>query len=165
MAGTKSFINLAFPGNVSSQPVPPIGTRAEIFIYRGTTHHYNWTVPAGVTYIKVTVCGGGADLSTNGSTTTFGQYATSTGGTAAGGGTVTGVFSVSTTKLLQNIGASFQTRVPFIDFGLGETNGTSGGNGGCGVVFLENMIPGTNIRIVVGAAGGAGMPGLVVLEY
>jgi hypothetical protein len=160
MAGTKGFINLAFPGNVSSQPNPPVGPRSEIFIHRGTTHHYNWSVPAGVTYIKATVAGGGADSSTGGGTTTLGQYATSTGGVAAG---ANGSFTISTTKLPQNIGTGLSITVPFIDYGAGVA--TLGGNGGCGIIFLENMIPGTNIRIVVGAAGGSGMPGIVLLEY
>jgi hypothetical protein len=163
MAGTRSFINPSFPGNVSSQPVPPVGPRTEIFTHRASNHHYNWTVPAGVTFIKATVVGGGANAASTGDTTTLGQYATATGGVATS--STRGVFSVSTTKVPQNIGPSFQTAVPFIDFGVGSDGGTTGGNGGSGVVFLENMIPGTSMRIFVGASVSGSMPGIVVLEY
>jgi hypothetical protein len=164
MAGTKSFVNLSFPGNVSSQPAPPVGTRAELFIHRGsgTTHHYNWTVPAGVTFIKATIAGAGGETNTGG-TTSLGQYATATGGSAAVNGNIRGVFSVSTTKCPQNVGVNFSTSSLFFEYSLGDGGG---GSGGCGVVFLENMISGTNIRIVVGRAGGAASTGgVVVLEY
>jgi hypothetical protein len=166
MAGTKSFVNLSFPGNVSSQPAPPVGTRAELFIHRGsgTTHHYNWTVPAGVTFIKATIAGAGGETNTGG-TTTLGQYATATGGSAVVNGNIRGVFSVSTTKFPQNVGVNFSTASLFFEYGLRDST-AGGGDGGCGVIFLENMIPGTNIRIVVGRAGGGGSTGgVVVLEY
>jgi hypothetical protein len=155
MAGTQDYINPAFPGGAFSYPTPPVGPRAEIFTHRSTGNYYNWTVPPGVTYIKALVVGGGSDgVTTSGGTTSLGQYATATGG----GGGANGVFSVTTTRFPQNIGPSFSAGIT-TDYGAGSERG------GQGVVFLLNMVPGTTIRITIGAAGSSGAAGVVVLEY
>jgi hypothetical protein len=153
MAGTQDYINPAFPGGAFSYPTPPVGPRAEIFTHRATGNYYNWTVPPGVTYIKAIVVGGGGNETTTGGTTSLGQYATSTGG-----GGSNGAFSVTTTRFPQNIGASFAAAI-ITDYGNGPSLG------GQGVVFLINMVPGTTIRITIGAAGGGGSAGVVILEY
>lgn len=151
-----TFINLAFPGGAFSQPTPPVGIRSEIFTFRTTGNYYNWTVPPGVTFIKALVIGGGSDgVTTAGGTTSLGQYATATGGAAGG----PGAFSVTTTRFPQNIGPSFTSLVIISTYGTGTQRG------GQGYVFLQNMVPGTTIRITIGAAGSAGTAGVVILEY
>jgi hypothetical protein len=65
-----------------------IGARGQVFTSSGT-----FTVPTGVTAVKVTMCGGGGAGSFNGNgnsggTTSFGGYVSASGGTA--GGTNTG---------------------------------------------------------------------------
>jgi hypothetical protein len=153
MAGTQGYINPAFPGGSFSAPTPPVGVRAELFTHRATGNYYNWTVPAGVTYIKATLQGGNSDGTTAGGTTSLGQYATATGGGTAG---ATGNFSVTTTRFPQNVGVSF-------DSNLFQVTGAD--KGGQGTVFLENMVPGTTIRITIGAQGGTSGNGVVLLEY
>ena len=137
-----SYIKPAFPGGSFSQPTPPVGMRSELLSYRATGNYYNWTVPAGVTFIKATVVGGSG---TGGGTTSLGQYATATG---AGG-----AFTVTTTRFPQNIGPSFTTAL------------LSGFTGTQGIIFLQNMVPGTTIRITIGVAGTGGTNGVVILEY
>lgn len=153
-----SYINPAFPGGSFSPPTPPVGIRSEIFTFRTTGNYYNWTVPPGVTYIKAIVIGGANDGgATAGGTTSLGQYATSTGAAASGGGS--GSFSVTTTRFPQNIGPSFSSSI-VTNYGINNS-----GNGGQGIVFLQNMVSGTTIRITIGAAGGTAQAGVVILEY
>jgi hypothetical protein len=125
-----SYIKPAFPGGAFSQPTPPVGPRAELLIFRTTGNYYNWAVPYGVTFIKATVISGTG-------TTSLGQYATST----------TGAFTVGTARFPQNIGPSFSSATITTYAGIQ------------GVVFLQNMDPGTNIRITIGTGGA------VLLEY
>lgn len=153
-----SYIKPAFPGGAFSPSTPPVGIRSEIFTYRATGNYYNWTVPPGVTFIKALLIGGGSDgVTTSGGTTSLGQYATATGGSGSG----PGAFSVTTTRFPQNIGPSFSSLIVTSTYGTGDQRG------GQGYVFLQNMVPGTTIRITVGIAGsGAGSTvGVVILEY
>ena len=163
MAGTQTYINPSFPGGSFSAPNPPVGIRSEIFTYRATGNYYTWVVPAGVTYVKAIVVGGGNDGgATVGGTTSLGQYATATGASASGGGA--GSFSVTTTRFPQNIGPSFASLM-VTNYGFGA-GGVGTGSGGQGIVFLQNMVPGTTIRITIGAQGGASAGnGVVILEY
>lgn len=113
-------------------------------VFTRTTVPYLWTVPKGVTCIKVTVIGGSGGTGTGG-TSSFGTYVTATGGTSTASGSASG----HTLKYIS-----------MYAYGSG-----AGGDGGVGVDYLENVLPGTPIRITVGAAGATGVQGAVIVEY
>jgi len=166
MAGTQEYINPAFPSSVYSNQTPPPGVRAELFTRTGATSL--WTVPVGVYYAKVTVVGGsgGSTNPSTGNTVTFDTIATSTGGTfedSCGCISTPGSFSVSTTRLLQNRGVNYASVNRYItNYG---NAGNSNASGGQGIVYLENLVPGTMFRITIGAAITGGVAGCVLVEY
>lgn len=176
-----SYINPAFPSVVGSRQTPPPGVRAELFLYRATGNYYLWTVPPGVYYAKVTVVGGagGTANPSTGGTTSFGNIISATGGTNANspGGccttncdSTTGSYSVSVARTPQLIGPSHDSLSRYIR-GYGFAVGTVSGNscaGGQGVVYLQNLVPGTTFRITIGAAGSGGAAsanGCCLVEY
>jgi hypothetical protein len=163
MPGTQSFINPAFPSVVGSSQTPPPGVRAELFTYRATGNYYEWAVPAGVYYAKVTIAGGTGV--TAGGTTSFDTIATATGGENPPGGCCcsgpnNGVFSVSTTRLTQQVGASYSCIGQYITSYGGGTS-----FGGQGTFYLENLVPGTIFRITIGVATASGQNGVCLIEY
>lgn len=158
-----SYINPAFPSVVGSRQTPPPGIRAELLTYRATGNYYIWAVPAGVYYAKVTIVGGsGGNDGVTGGTTSFDTIATATGGVNNPCcGSADGTFSVSTTRLTQQVGASYSCTDTYI-----RSYGNSTGSGGQGTFYLENLIPGTIFRVTIGAgAAGTAQNGVCLIEY
>ena len=163
MPGTESYINLAFPSVVGSRQTPPPGVRAELLTYRATGNYYEWAVPSGVYFLKVTIAGGTG--STAGGTTSFDTIATATGGTDPPGGCCcpgpsNGAFTVSTTRLTQLVGSRYSCTGQYI-----TSYGNGNSLGGQGTFYLENVVPGTIFRITIGVATTSGQNGVCLIEY
>jgi hypothetical protein len=112
-----------------------------------------------VYYAKVTIVGGVGN--TTGGTTSFDTIATATGGLNASGccAGADGSFSVSTTRLTQQVGVSYSCTRQYI-----TSYGNGGGDyGGQGTFYLENLIPGTIFRITIGVGGT--QSGVCLIEY
>lgn len=131
-----------------------VGDRAQIFTSSGT-----FTVPTGVTAVKVTVVGGGgsgAAAYSNGvagGTTTFGSYASAGGG---GGGGVGGASGSGT----PGAGGTATTGDFLYTGGAGGTSLANGGNsngGAAGNAINNDWFGGNNYRIP-GMFGG--LPGV-----
>ena len=151
-----------------------------------TTGSGNWTVPDGVYRIKVTAVGGGGEgggvsSGVNGSNTTFSTITASgglgggggapagggAGGTATGGdANIQGFSGQSSTSTAgdHNPGAggcSFCGPV-----GHGGYGGIGGGGGGGGTAIkVFSVEPGDLISYSVGAGGGNGTDGIIIIEY
>ena len=168
MAGTQTYINPAFPSSVASNQTPPPGVRAELFTRTAATSI--WTVPIGVYYAKVTVVGGsgGSANPSTGNTVTFDTVATATGGTnsdTCGCTSTLGAFSVSTTRLTQQVGVNYSSSGTANYITSYGNNSNPNSAGGQGIVYLENLVPGTMFRITIGAAITGGVAGCVLVEY
>lgn len=123
----------------------------QVFTSSGT-----FTVPAGVTALKVTIVGGGGGGNDSnagqnggaGGTSSFGAYVSSGGGGGATGG---GDGSIGT-----NTSSSYDS-VPNIIYGKGAGGHRSGDNyGGYGlpaVKFITGLTPGATVTVTIGAGG------------
>ena len=117
-----------------------VGGRGQVFTGSGT-----FTVPAGVSTVKVRGCGGGSGGGTNpsaGGTTSFGDYCTATGGHGISPGRGAG-------GSIQHVG------------GRGGTTGSASGNiaaGGAvgGGIGAGGAISGNSLGAPTGLLGGAG---------
>lgn len=167
-------------GKLDAAWIPPIQVNPihgmSLFTDSGT-----FTVPAGVTAVWVYVRGGGGGGgatnigannntpetggATAGGTTSFGAYVSATGGGAAGGGV-----GASTTKDFDfdalpapQVGAKGTNTAAG---GAGRYGGGGGGavsvgrngsNGGFGVKYVTDLIPGTSVVVTIGARGKGGV--------
>lgn len=149
------------------------GTRVQLFTSSGT-----FTVPAGITAVKVSASGGGgggggggANGSPGGSSS-FGSSVIAGGGSGGGRGFDNGV------ECVQNgpTAGGSSTNIPYnySNFSLNSTRGNGGGGGGAsgcgaggggtgsqGVGYVTGLTPGSNITVTIGA-GGSGGGGTVV---
>lgn len=124
---TKQQVDTAINTAVSAIFVPYAGGKGQIFTSTGT-----FTVPEGVTAVKVRGCGGGgggggSPGATGGGTTSFGAYCSATGGASAstsGGGTATG----GDINLTGGVGATASSASPV------ATGGVCGGGAGSNAV-------------------------------
>lgn len=130
---TKQQVDTAISTAVSAIFVPYAGGKGQIFTSTGT-----FTVPEGVTAVKVRGCGGGGGggggttVATAGGTTSFGAYCSATGGEAAstsGGGTATG----GDINLTGGVGASASSASPV------ATGGVCGGGAGSNAVANTSL--------------------------
>ena len=155
------------------------GARGQFFSASGT-----FTVPSGITTVKVTLVGGGGGggggtgqngvggNGTAGGTTTFTGFMSNTGGGGGGGGNgfsgVSGGSGANGTRTGNTLsqfhfmnaaatGNTFGTSGGGGGAGAGET-GASGGQGGNNVplVGFFTVTSGANITVTVGAAGNGG---------
>ena len=157
------------------------GARGYIFAWSGT-----FTVPAGVTAVKVRGCGGGGGGgggSTQGGTTSFGPYCSATGGingpSGGTGGVSTGgdinvaggVRTTTSGGLCGGAGllGGSSTSSPATGYGNGGfSSGNHGGGGGYFERYITGLTPGGTIAVTIGAGGtgGAlGTPGICVVEW
>ena len=163
------------------------GVKVQAFTSSGT-----FTVPTGITSVKVSIAGGGGgggglNNGGNGGTSSFGSFVIGGGGGGGGrgfdNGTECTVAADGTTAASTNIPYNYfnlnLTRSP--DYGSGGGGGTgsnnctgSGGlNAGRGVGYVTGLTPGANITVTVGVGGtsgggtgtNAGAPGIVVVEW
>ena len=139
-----------------------------------------WTVPDGVTKVKVTAIGGGGGGHGGSTYICCGPYSSYTGGTAGtssslqgcsvqgggGGGAVAGVYMNQTPRATHGtaVGSITYTgddpnigEIPnAIGFGIGGAGiggwGSPGGNGGVGIGVCD-ITPGATLALTVGAAG------------
>ncbi len=133
----EALISSAMAGLTNSY----IGGRGQVFTSSGT-----FTVPAGVTAVKVRGCGGGSGGGTNpgaGSTTSFGWFCSATGGHGANPGTATG----GTVNFPGGKGGKtlVTTNSPAVGGAVG------GGSGGGGLSSLDYLAAPTGL---LGGAGG-----------
>ena len=180
----ESLINAAVSGLPSPQTSAYIGGRGHVFTSSGT-----FTVPAGVTSVKVCGCGGGGGAgggSSNGGTTSFGSHCSATGGISGpsggtGGGAIGGNISngggVRTPSSGGLCGGSglfggSSTSAPSTGFGNGGVHsGSHGGGGGYFERYITGLTPGDTIAVTIGAGGfssvgtGEGSPGICVVEW
>lgn len=163
---------------------PPRGM--QVFTASGT-----FTVPTGVTSVKVRGCGGGGGHGTtaNGGTTSFGSYCSATGGlstatTTMGGGTATG----GDLNIDGGRGAYFPGGTSFSGGAVGGANGgytkaldtslpmssgilgiygcgVSGGAGGYFEKYITGLTPGQSIPVTIGAAGWGAGAGICIVEW
>lgn len=142
----------------SNAPSTSQGTRVTAFTYLAGANKFIWAVPPGVSNLVVYVFGGGGNPTNAGGSSSFGNYATSTGGSSADG-------TSTVTNTNQNYAFHAVVSQIFTNYGGGPFAG-----GRC-VVYLNNMQPGTMVPITVGAGGAAatcyaaGTAGLVLVEY
>ena len=165
-------------------PVSYTGARGQVFTATG-----NFTVPDGITAIKVRGCGGGGGgasvSSSNGGTTSFGSYCSATGGSSGPGGGTGGVATGGDINLNSGDRTSSSPGLcggsgmfggassvaPSKGYGNGGYySGSHGGGGGYFEKYITGLTPGDVIAVTVGAGGSAagnyqGSPGLVVVEW
>jgi len=155
-----------------------IGAKAQVFTASGT-----FTVPTGVTAVKVTLCGGGgggggssdsgipAGNGGQGGTSSFGTYVSQTGGS---GGSGANNYNPPVGEV--NTGANFQTYdsllngAKTISYGGGGAGGVSSGassptdgEGGqstrLAIAYITGLTPSSNITVNVGIGGTGGARG------
>lgn len=139
------------------------GTRAEVFT-TGTSQ--SWTIPSGVTAVKVTIIGGGGG---GGGSTTSGPCCTPNGGAGGGaGGTAIQYFTGVSGTMTYTVGAGGARGTT----STGTTGGTSsvvysgttysatGGAGGTVGVNPGGGLGGTGSAATINISGGTGSPGL-----
>lgn len=140
-----------------------------------------WTIPAGITKVKVTAVGGGGGGSTGTYICCSGYYNTvagspgslsslqgctvqggagggAPGGVIAGGG-VNGTTGVGTGSLTYTAGSAAASQVPHVyGYGSAGAAGGSGGNGGSGGIGIGicTVTPGDVLTVTVGTAGAGG---------
>lgn len=190
-AGTEAAIRSMSPLRVAQAIAAkaPGGVRGQVFTESGT-----FTVPPGVTAVKVRGCGGGGGSSTsNGGTTSFGAYCSATGGVNAGttraGGTATGgdlnitggtggSVASGTSSTGGAVGGAdggsttaASTVLPRPSgllgiYGCGGS-GTSGGGGAGGYFerYITGLTPGASITVTIGAAGTGAGAGICIVEW
>ena len=190
-AGTESSVRSMSPLGVAqaiaarAQPHanPYVGGRGQVFTATG-----NFTVPNGITAIKVRGCGGGggaAASSSNGGTTSFGSYCSATGGSSGPNGGTGGVATGGDINLNSGDRTSSSpglcggsgmfggasSGAPSKGYGNGGYyNGNHGGGGGYFEKYITGLTPGDVIAVTVGAGGSStvnyqGSQGLVVVEW
>jgi len=137
---------------------PYIGQKAQLFTSSGT-----FTVPSGVTAIKVTVNGGGGStgdsLSNNGhagGTSTFSTVSSTGGGGGDGAGPSQGVDGTTSGQALQMQPNTFSP------YGSGGgSNYGNGGNARPAIQWFTGLTPASTITATVGAGGASGPYGMV----
>jgi hypothetical protein len=145
----------------------------------------NWTVPAGVTKIKVTLTGAGAggSYATGGAghaggATSFGGYCSATGG---GPSALTGNFSAGASG--SGSGGDINITPPNVGgggilggYGRGGYGWCAlwpGGPGGIAIKTISDLVSGTTISCTIGVGGagysaitsGPGASGAIIIEY
>lgn len=179
-------VNGKTPRQNGDVAVPSLG--AAIYRSSGT-----FTVPTGVTSVKVRGCGGGggggggfALGSTDGGTTSFGSYCSATGGTSGNNG---GTGGVATGGDINAAGGARTGAGGGLCGGTGLFGGGStpspvtgygnggfyekyhGGGGGYFERYVTDLTPGSSITVTIGAAGTAanggvaGGPGICIVEW
>ena len=122
-----------------------------------------FTVPAGVTTIKVRICGGGGGgggyyKGDNGGTSSFGTYLTATPGTGGGRGSYGGTGSINNAQgfvingggnIDMNGGCSY----------LSTAGYNTGGGAGYVEALIQNLSAGNNIQVTIGPGGKGGYNG------
>lgn len=119
--------------------------QVQVFTAPGT-----FNIPASTTRIKVTVVGGGAGASSgaagaSGETTSFGTYASATGGTPSALGVSPGATLDYKSSTMGVFGSS--------GYPLSSSFASSGG---AGVKIIDAPFPVTSVPVTVGAGGGGG---------
>ena len=186
-AGTESGVRSMSPLNVAQaiEAKSSGGIRGQVFTSSGT-----FTVPTGVTSVKVRGCGGGGGSggggSNTGGTTSFGSYCSATGGINGHIGSTGGVATGGNI----NIGGGARTTAsgglcggsglfggsassaPTTGYGNGGfSSGNSGGGGGYFERYITGLTPGDTIAVTVGAGGwaptngAAGVTGICIVEW
>ena len=170
--------------DATTQTTAPLiipGVFGQAFTSNGT-----FTIPAGVTALKVTAVGGGGGGGGGGSggtggtggTTSFGAYCTATGGVGGGngnsagpagaGGSGTGTIIVvgdmgNAASHATNTGQSIGFKKGAGGGGAAATcctgAGGPGGSGGVSITYITGLIPAGTVTVTVGAAGTAGSAG------
>jgi len=189
-AGTETAIRSMSPLRVAQAIAAKSsgGIRGRVFTASG-----GFTVPEGVTAIKVRGGGGGGGAgggSRNGGTTSFGAYCSATGGIANPSGGIGGVATGGDINLgggtrsttaggLCGGSGMFggHTHVsPVTGYGNGgryitNSSNTDGGGGGYFEKYITGLTPGVVIAVTIGAGGSSsiasfsGSPGLVIVEW
>lgn len=184
-AGTESGVRSMSPLNVAQAIAAKSsgGIRGQVFTATG-----NFTVPDGVTAVKVRGCSGGggaAGTGTNGGTTSFGSYCSATGGMSGPNGGTGGVATGGDINIAGGVrtasggglcggsglfgGGSASS--PATGYGNGGFyTGSHGGGGGYFERYITGLTPGDTIAVTIGAGGFAsgsyqGTPGICVVEW
>jgi hypothetical protein len=118
----------------------------QVFTANGT-----FTIPPATTRVRVTVVGGGSNPgSPTGGTSSFGAYASATGGSSGTPGSSPGS----------------QLDVPIQKIGRFGGSPAVSSYGGYGVTSINAPFPVTSVPVTVGAGGGGGgFQGVVIAEY
>lgn len=186
-AGTEAGVRSMSPLHVAQAIAAKTtgGIRGQVFTASDT-----FTVPAGVTAIKVRGCSGGGGAGStggNGGTTSFGSYCSATGGRSGPNG---GAGGVATGGDINLAGGPRSPSSPGMCGGSGMFGGTvytapstgygnggylsAGGYGGGGAYFekyITGLTPGDTITVTIGAGGGSqgsnesGSNGICVVEW
>jgi len=153
-----------------------VGILGQIFTSSGT-----FTVPAGVTAVKVTLCGGGGGDSGNyvngvtGGTSSFGAYISASGGVGGTDGSGGGGTGANGTLTSAQMALTFGSLLSptFYVYGLGAVSGGYGGGGGGSSPIGTKYITGLSgsVTVTVGAGGhpgdsyNYGNAGIVIVEW
>lgn len=196
--GTVGLTQLSASGTPSSSNyLRGDNTWATVSGYAGPTFQKftssgTFTVPTGITKLKVTTVGGGGGSASSdtgitrtggtGGTTSFGAYTSATGG---GGGSARAACgctpgassqggSGSGTGDVRYPGYSIYAYGGGYDAGYGSTAGSGiGGPGGTAVKWITGLTPGSTVTVTIGAGGtgggntpnGPGVAGLCIVEW
>lgn len=152
-----------------------VGNRSQFFSANGT-----FTVPTGITALKVTLVGGGggaggrsyggngAGNGGTGGTTSFGTYVSQTGSTGGGGdnntaptpaqGTNGGTPGATLVCTSMAGGAldTFMNAAKTVFYGGTGTSGNGGTSNGYSISFLTGLTPGASVTVTIGAGGSGG---------
>lgn len=184
-AGTETAIRSMSPLHVAQAIAAKAtgGIRGNVFFATG-----NFTVPTGVTSVKVRGCsgGGGGGSGSNGGTTSFGSYCSATGGMGAATGGTGGLATGGDINFKGGVsikegvglcggsglfGGNFASN-PATGFGNGGfyTGGYGGAGGGYFERYITGLTPGATIAVTIGAGGSAagyyqGTPGICIVEW
>jgi hypothetical protein len=193
-AGVTSIVagtGITVSGSTGAVTVNASGSYAGISV-QSFTASGTFTVPTGITRVKVSVAGGGGggggiNNGGNGGTSSFGSFVIGGGGGFGGRGFDNGTECTTaangTTAASTNIPYGYSnlnlTRSP--DYGTGGNGGSGGSgcggnsglNGGRGVGYVTGLTPGASITVTIGAGGTsgtgsgttAGVAGAVVIEW
>ena len=169
----------------AASPSSYVGPRVQAFTSNGT-----FTVPAGVTAVKVSATGGGGGGGGTsnggaGGSSSFGGLVVGGGGAGGGRGFDNGTECVTATGPAG--GASTNIPYQYSNFSLAGSRGNpgnggagspsfctggGGGTGSQGVGYVTGLTPGANITVTIGAGGTAGgggstvgQPGAIAVEW
>lgn len=138
-------------GAVVNYPLPTASDNCPIgasFVYTGAMQTY--TVPAGVTSIRIDAYGAQGGTGANGA-----GSGVSTGGTGGFGSSASGILSVTPGEVL-NIFVGGQGGTPTAGFNGGGTGGSQNAGGGGGATDVRQGGSATVNRVIVAAGGGGG---------
>jgi len=180
VSGTQITFNDATTQTTAAGPSAYVGDRGQVFTSSGT-----FTIPTGVTAIKVSIVGGGGGggvvdnaNGSGGGTSSVASGTQSISTRSATGGQGANQFNSNVSGSGSGGDLNLTTTFGISSFGFfprgvgGASSGlVPGGAGGGCLAFITSLTPGNTLTVTVGSGGagaagaGAGTAGVVVIEF